>query len=202
MPERTRPDPIGPLADAPQLDRLVDPLLAVAERLLADRPRDAVLTGEWLGHPVHPVLTDLPIGFWTSSFVLDFTGGRNRRASDVLVGLGLLSALPTMASGLADWRRRERRDQRIGVVHAVANTGAWLLYLLSLGHRVRGNRLRGVAFGLAGATAATVGGYLGGHLAFGETPAPADDAGDAGDPQQQVVDQQGATLRAMTAVGR
>jgi uncharacterized membrane protein len=195
--EPTRPDLIGPLAGAPQLDRLVDPLRAVAERLLADRRTDAALTGEWLGHPVHPVLTDLPIGFWTSSFVLDFTGPRNNRASDVLVGLGLLSALPTMASGLADWRRRDRADQRVGVVHAASNTVAWVLYLLSLGHRARGNRLRGVVLGLAGATAATIGGYLGGHLAFGQTPQ--EDAG-AG-PATGIVDQQGATLQAMAANG-
>ena len=36
----------------------------------------SVLGGDWLGHPLHPLLTDLPIGFWTSSFVLDFAGKR------------------------------------------------------------------------------------------------------------------------------
>src|SRR5205823_3983294 len=62
------------------------------------------LAGTWLGHPLHPVLTDLPIGFWSSSFALDVFGGReSERASEILLGLGVLSALPTAASGLTDW---------------------------------------------------------------------------------------------------
>ena len=54
--------------------------------------------------PLHPMLTDLPIGCWTSAFVLDIVGGKKSRpAAQLLVGLGVLSALPTAASGAADW---------------------------------------------------------------------------------------------------
>lgn len=199
------------LAADERLDPVADRVLEVADRVAGepDSPRSRALRGEWLGHPLHPALTDLPIGFWTSSFVLDLVGGRRMaKASRMLVGAGLLSALPTAAAGLADLREREDQgDRRIGAAHAAANGVATLLYLRSFWHRLRGRRIRGVVTGLAGAAAATAGGYLGGHLAFGrseptagddpavdltgdravaEAAARADDAG--------IVDQQGAAL--------
>jgi uncharacterized membrane protein len=128
------------------------------------------LAGEWLGHPLHPMLTDLAIGFWTSAWALDLIGGRRgARAATVLVGLGVASALPTAASGLVDWREMDRPKQRVGVVHAVANVTATALYAASFVQRCRGRRARGIATGMVAAGVATVGGYLGGHLAFGES---------------------------------
>jgi uncharacterized membrane protein len=128
------------------------------------------LAGEWLGHALHPLLTDLAIGFWTSAWTLDLIGGRRSdRAATILVGLGVASALPTAASGLVDWREMDRSKQRVGVVHAVANVTATALYTASFAQRCRGRRGRGIATGMAAAAVATVGGYLGGHLAFGES---------------------------------
>src|SRR5262245_32470025 len=50
------------------------------------------LSGDWLGHALHPLLTDVTIGCWTSAFVLDVVGGRAaRRNARMLIGLGLLS---------------------------------------------------------------------------------------------------------------
>jgi uncharacterized membrane protein len=155
------------LAEVEAFDRVVDPLQRVVqEGLLADEQRRRVLRGEWLGHPLHPSLTDLPIGFWTSAFVLDLGGRRFRGAADLMVAAGLACVPPTVATGLTDWSERDRGDRRIGVVHATANTVATLCYAASLVARLRGQRGRGVLLGMAGATAATVGGYLGGHLSF------------------------------------
>ncbi len=126
-----------------------------------------VLSGTWMTHPLHPMLTDLPIGFWTSAFVLDLAGGRRSRpAADRLVALGVLSALPTAAAGLSDWSDTIGEDRRIGTVHAVANIAAMGLYGWSWLARKRGHRGRGIVVGLLGATAASAGGYLGGHLVF------------------------------------
>jgi nitrite reductase/ring-hydroxylating ferredoxin subunit/uncharacterized membrane protein len=152
-------------ADA-DLDRFVRPLREVAVRLIPKgRIKDA-LHGVWLGHPLHPVLTDLPIGFWTGSFVLDLLGRRGRTAADTLVGLGVVSALPTAAAGLADWSELNEPERRSGLVHAAANITATALYATSLLARWRGRRLSGVMLGMAGAAAATFGGFLGGHLTF------------------------------------
>jgi len=187
------------IAEAEGLDRFVHPVLRLADRLVADPRVGDVLRGTWLGHPLHPMLTDLPVGFWTSAFVLDLGGRRFHGAADAMVAAGVLSALPTAAAGLADWRERDTADRRVGVVHAAANAAATLLYVGSLGHRLRGHRVRGVLLGMAGAAAATAGGYLGGHLAFGSAPAAESDAPATESPAAAVgaVDQQGAALAAM-----
>jgi nitrite reductase/ring-hydroxylating ferredoxin subunit/uncharacterized membrane protein len=123
------------------------------------------LTGRWLGHAVHPVLTDLPIGFWTSAFTLDLIGGRRSRpAAQLLVGLGVLSALPTAASGAADWSNTAGRERRVGLVHAALNTAAIGFFTASWLARRRGRNGRGVLYGLAGSAVATGGGYFGGHM--------------------------------------
>jgi uncharacterized membrane protein len=159
-------DGLRRLEDAAELDGAVAALDRVGAAVV--RPgvvRDA-LVGRWLGHAVHPLLTDLPIGFWTSASVLDVLGGRRARpAADLMLALGIVSAVPTVATGLAEWREAGRREQRVGVVHASANAAALAFYAKSWLARRRGQRAGGVALALTGAAVATVGGYLGGHLA-------------------------------------
>jgi uncharacterized membrane protein len=124
-----------------------------------------VLTGTWLGHAVHPLLTDVPLGMWMSGSLLDFVGGRSARpAARRLIGLGVAAAVPTAATGLAEWLHVDRPARRVGVVHANANTIGLALYGASFVARRRGHHLRGVALGVAGGLAAIAGGYLGGHL--------------------------------------
>ena len=165
------PEPIVPspafLEEEAGLDGAVDALQNLADNVLPEGPTRDALEGAWLGHPAHPLATDLVIGFWTSAFVLDLLPvKRLRAASDVFVALGLASALPTVATGLADWSKLDRPKQRVGVVHAAANAVGAGCYTLSLANRIRGRRARGIFFSTLGATALTVGGYLGGHLAF------------------------------------
>jgi nitrite reductase/ring-hydroxylating ferredoxin subunit/uncharacterized membrane protein len=149
------------------IDRVAGPTHRQVTAILPSGPVKDVLHGVWLGHPLHPVLTDLPIGFWTSAFVLDLVGGRRARpAADALVGIGVAAALPTAATGLADWSDLDEPVRRAGIVHAAANVAATALYGLSFLARRRGHRAGGVALGLAGAAAATAGGFLGGHLVF------------------------------------
>ena len=148
-----------------RLDELADPVADTVRHALDHQPVKDLLSGTWIGHPLHPLLTDLPIGFWTSAFTLDLVGGRTaRRAATHLVAWGVVSAVPTALSGAADWGDTTGPARRIGLVHAAANTTALACYAASWWARVRGRHARGVALGLAGATAATVGGYLGGHL--------------------------------------
>jgi nitrite reductase/ring-hydroxylating ferredoxin subunit/uncharacterized membrane protein len=123
------------------------------------------LSGTWLGHPLHPMLTDLPIGFWSNAFIFDLLPTKSaRRAADTMVALGIAAAIPAALTGASDFGDTDEEERRVGIVHAAANITATLLYTASLYARLRGRRTRGVALGMAGATAATVGGYLGGHL--------------------------------------
>jgi uncharacterized membrane protein len=131
----------------------------------------SLLGGDWIGHPLHPPMTDLPIGCWTSSMMLDFLGGaRSRSASQWFVGWGVVLAVPTLATGLnAFGGVEDDPSRRIGVVHAVGNGLATAAYVVSWHRRRSGQHWVGVLWGVIGATLATGGAYLGGHLAFGDT---------------------------------
>jgi nitrite reductase/ring-hydroxylating ferredoxin subunit/uncharacterized membrane protein len=156
-----------------QAAALDGPAEAVAGAIRDVVPRGPVkdtLSGTPLGHAIHPLLTDLPIGTWTSSLLLDVVGGRQARgASRKLIAAGLLAAVPTAATGLNDWADTTPKDEgvrRMGAVHAVANVTALGLYGASLVARRRGDHGRGVALAFAGLGALTVGGHLGGHLSY------------------------------------
>ena len=149
------------------LDKIAAPLQAVAGRLVRPRLVRNVLSGADVGHPVHPVLTDLPIGAWSMAALLDTVGGPSAEpAADLLVGAGILAAVPTAATGVNDWADTYGAETRIGLVHAGANVAALALYATSFVTRRRGQRDRGKALGLAGLGVLLVGGYLGGHLSF------------------------------------
>jgi len=153
----------------PALDGVARMVETAWDRLLPrGRGRDA-LHGTWLGHPLHPALTDVAIGCWWSSAALDLVGGEGgRNASRRLVGLGVLSALPTAASGAADYVAlgEFEKAKRVGAVHAIANGAATALYAASWLARRSGNHRRGVALGAIATATVSAGGYLGGHLAY------------------------------------
>lgn len=155
------------IAGADGLDAVATPLGKVISRLVQPTTVRNLLSGTWLGHAVHPVLTDLPIGAWSMATLLDLAGGEDAQpAADLLVGVGVLTAVPTAATGLHDWSDTMGAESRVGVVHAGANVAALGLYAGSLVARRAGHRRRGTWLGLAGLAALTVGGYLGGHLAY------------------------------------
>jgi nitrite reductase/ring-hydroxylating ferredoxin subunit len=153
-----------------QLDGLAKPLKSVVDRYVPQRSElKDLLSGTWLGHPLHPLLTDVVVGAWTSSFLLDLIPGRQtRKASDRLIDAGILAALPTALSGLSDWTDVYGRTRRVGLVHACANLLALWLYVNSSMARKRGRRLRGRWLSATGFGVASVSAYLGGHLSFGK----------------------------------
>lgn len=152
------------------LDGAVSTLEGLVDRYLGGENVRAVFGGKWFGHPVHPMLTDVVIGMWTSASLLDLGGQRTATAARRFVALGVVAAVPTMLAGLVDWRTTSQEAKRLGVVHAASNATALSLYLLSLRLRRHDRRLMGAATALAGMGVATFGGLLGGHLAFGEIP--------------------------------
>jgi nitrite reductase/ring-hydroxylating ferredoxin subunit/uncharacterized membrane protein len=169
---------IGPLTTAVSeridsfdgLDALARSLQKKVSQLVPQgSPPGQLLSGTWLGHPLHPVLTDAVIGCWTGAGALDLLGGdRTASAADRLVGLGILAALPTAAAGLTDWSDLMGPARRYGAVHAAANTAALGLYSLSWLARKDGRRGTGVALGLLGAGVASAAAWIGGHLVYGK----------------------------------
>jgi uncharacterized membrane protein len=173
-PELAVPEGLHAAVAAIENDERTDVLVRQLERFTPVVERGQarkILSGEWLGHALHPALTDVPIGFWVSAGVLDLVGGKkSRRATQRLIGLGLLAVPPTAASGLSDWSGiREPRDRRVGAVHAVGNVVVALLYYRSWRARRHGHHYRGVLLSTAGAVGAMATAYLGGHLAFGSS---------------------------------
>jgi len=149
--------------------RLSDLVKAALPRPVAD-----VLHGTFLGHPLHPVLVQVPVGAWTSAVALDvmalLTPGRRGdgvdRAAGALVLLGLAGAGPAIAAGWADYTGLHEEQRRIALVHAAANEASTAVFALSALARLRGRTAaaRGLdllGFGLAGGGAA-----LGGHLSY------------------------------------
>jgi nitrite reductase/ring-hydroxylating ferredoxin subunit len=151
------------LADlAEPLDNIVEPVQDAVNAV--PQPVRNVLDGVWFGNPLHPALTDVPIGAWSAAFVLDLAGSE---AADQALGVGILGAVPTALTGLNDWSHLKDDSRRIGTVHALLNSMALALNVASYvarrdGHRGLGRVLSGVAY--AGTLFSA---HLGGHLSFG-----------------------------------
>jgi nitrite reductase/ring-hydroxylating ferredoxin subunit/uncharacterized membrane protein len=161
---------VAPFSAIPRLEELsvLDPIIqAGAQAVQAIVPREVrdALHGVPAGHPLHPVLVQVPIGAWTSAAILDLIPG-SRRASGVLVATGILAAVPAAAAGLVDWSATHHQQRRVGLVHATSNIVAVSLYSASLLARLRGRRMRGRALGYLGLAAVSLGGVLGSHLAY------------------------------------
>jgi nitrite reductase/ring-hydroxylating ferredoxin subunit/uncharacterized membrane protein len=131
------------------------------------------LHGTWLGHPLHSVLTDVPLGAWTAALVLDAVdeiSGRDEfgRAADASVAVGIVGAVASAVTGLTDWHATDGRARRVGITHGLMNATALTLYATSLALRRRKNRRAGRGFSLLGYAISSAAAYLGGHLVYGE----------------------------------
>ena len=162
----------GPIERAGSIDPLLEPVQAVVRRALPeDSIAKEILSGSWIGHPVHPLLTDVVVGSWLSAWVLDLIGsGSDARdqAADRLIAVGLAAAAPTALAGLSDWAELRAGARRVGGLHALGNIGATALHLSSWllrrqGHRSAGRTAPTLGLALAGGSA-----WLGGHLSFAQ----------------------------------
>ncbi len=152
-----------------QLSALDAPAKSTAKKVRATFPPGPVkdaLSGTWLGHALHPFLTDIVIGTWTSALLLDLTGADDAAARR-LIAAGVAAYPVTAVTGVHDWADTEVADdgvRRVGIVHAGTNATALTLQIASLLARRSGRRGRGIALSAAGFGLLTVGGWLGGHL--------------------------------------
>jgi len=152
------------------LDPIAEPLQQVARAIVPEgSPLKDGLSGTWLGHPLHPPLTDLVLGAWTSALLLDLIGGRKAESSaDKLVGAGIVAAVPTALAGLSDWADVRGGSRRVGTAHALGNTSALVLHILSWFVRRTGDRRLGKRLSASGFVIASLSAWLGGHLSFGQ----------------------------------
>lgn len=131
------------------------------------------LHGTWLGHPLHPVITDVPIGAWTTAAVLDgleLCGEKKYSpGADAAIAVGLAGAVGAAVTGLTDWTGTTKERRKIGLMHGLLNVGATALYLTSFLLRSRkGSRGTAIGLSMAGYGVAAAAAYLGGHLVYSE----------------------------------
>jgi nitrite reductase/ring-hydroxylating ferredoxin subunit/uncharacterized membrane protein len=169
------PSPLpNAVADRLESASVLDPPAKAVGKAVRDAvPRGPVkdaLSGTWLGHPLHPLLTDIPIGSWTSAVVLDFLGGRDSEpAVRRLIAIGLAAVPATVVTGWNDWADTEPASdevRRSGFVHALLNGTAATAFAASLVARRRGSTGRGKLLSLAGIGLVGAGGWLGSHLSY------------------------------------
>jgi nitrite reductase/ring-hydroxylating ferredoxin subunit len=158
-------DVVDRLENAGTLDPVVTAVRKVVRKALGSQRVRDTLHGVWLGHPLHPPLTDLPIGAWTAAGLLDAVPGTGNAAA-TLIAAGCIGYVPTIAAGWTDWSELHEQQQRVGLVHAATGALAFSCYVASLAARAQGSTLRGKAWAYTGLALVGATGYLGGHLAF------------------------------------
>src|SRR5437763_15805309 len=146
-------EPLEPAADVVQ----------GAVKAVPQPVRDA-LDGVWLGAPLHPALTDVPLGAWTAAALLDLVGSE---AADAALAVGILGAVPAAATGLNDWSHLQGETRRLGLVHALLNTMGLTLNIGSLALRRTGSRGLGRVLSAVAYAGTTFSAHLGGQLSFG-----------------------------------
>src|SRR5215207_8666147 len=144
-----RPTPFEPAIAAVENAAVLDGIgKAVGKqvRSLVKQPLKDALSGTWLGHALHPLLTDVVIGTFLSTTLLDVAGGdEDGTAGARLIGIGMAAYLPTALTGVNDWADTEPVDdgiRRTGLVHAASNSTALALYAGSRAARRGGSRGR------------------------------------------------------------
>jgi nitrite reductase/ring-hydroxylating ferredoxin subunit/uncharacterized membrane protein len=128
------------------------------------RPVQSFLNGTWLGHPVHSVVTDVPVGAMTVSIIADLIG--QPLVADISMLLGVLAMVAAAVTGLADYTEVDGNARSRATVHGTLMVVTLVLYTVSLVIR-SGNppdRLAAIVIAILGylllALAAAIGGDL------------------------------------------
>ncbi len=158
------------------LDTIGDPLQKYLASLFTNRGETGkqvknVLNGTWLGHPLHPVLTDVPVGAWVSTALLDTVASLTEdesmaRAADITLAVGLAAAAGAAVTGFTDWTDTYGQERKVGLLHGLTMLATFTAYTSSLLSRLRGSRSSGVAMANTGLALLTVGAYLGGDEVY------------------------------------
>jgi nitrite reductase/ring-hydroxylating ferredoxin subunit/uncharacterized membrane protein len=118
---------------------IADPLYNLLNKVLQEtplRPLKLLANGTWLQHPLHPLLTDVPVGTWTLAILLNLIalifGVQNLGlASAIAIGLGVLAALAAIVTGFLDWMDVDPPEKALGMLHAILNITSTVLFAIA-----------------------------------------------------------------------
>ncbi|HEX6542746.1 MAG TPA: Rieske (2Fe-2S) protein [Ktedonobacterales bacterium] len=172
-----------PSAPPPLTDRISDALQNGVKAIIGSNrkpPRRfrSLLNGTWLGHPLHPAITDIPIGAWLLAAILDIVwlvspdaNAWAARGAEATILIGIIAAVGAAATGLTDWSDTYGSERTVGLYHAGLNTLALVLYVISLILRLgitSGESVAAAIIGFVGLVVVLVAAYLGGDMVFGK----------------------------------
>ncbi len=158
----------------PAIDRVAEPLSKVVRSAYdaagpaGQRAKNA-LHGVWLGHPLHPVFTDVPLGAWTTALALDAAAQGDsgmRRSATFAMGVGLAGAVGAAVTGLTDWSETDGQSRRAGLIHGLLNVTATTLFATAFALRRKDSHDGGRTCAWLGYTIALSAAYLGGDLVY------------------------------------
>src|SRR3954466_2180120 len=156
------------IADGQCFDKAIEPARHAVLSALKPPALKDFLHGTWLGHPLHPVLVQVPVGSWLSASLLDAVPPL-RPAATAMIGTGVVAAVPAALAGAADWSEQEPGVRRLGALHALLNTAALGLYVGSLVARGKGRGGLGRALSYSGLGLATASASIGGHMSYAQS---------------------------------
>jgi nitrite reductase/ring-hydroxylating ferredoxin subunit len=156
------------IADVPTFDKAIEPVRRGVLSVLRPPAVKDFLHGTWLGHPLHPVLVQVPVGSWLSAGLLDAVPPL-RPAATAMIGTGVLASVPAALSGAADWSEQEPGVRRVGALHALLNVSALALYVGSLVARGKGRGGLGRVLSYSGLGLATASASIGGHMSYAQS---------------------------------
>ncbi|MFL5840171.1 MAG: DUF2231 domain-containing protein, partial [Thermoleophilaceae bacterium] len=116
------------------LDGVSDRVQPIVREAVAKTGRSGadLLDGVWLGAPLHPALTDVPVGALTAAVALDAVGVATRsrvldRQADGALAVSVAGALAAAATGLSDWRYLRGERRRLAAAHGLMNSAGLVL---------------------------------------------------------------------------
>lgn len=173
----------APATKPPAVERISDSLQNGIKVLIGSNrkpPRlfKSFLHGVWLRHPLHPLLSDVPIGSWLLTALFDIiwliNPGANAwaaRAAEGTAIFGALAGLAAVATGLADWSDSYGSERTVGFWHGLLNSSALILYIVSIVLRLQissGESVVATIPAFVGVVLISIAGYLGGDMVFGK----------------------------------
>lgn len=176
-------EPTSPAAPPSVTDRISDGLQNAVKAVIGTNrkpPRrfKTLLHGTWLGHPLHPAITDVPIGAWLLAVIFDIVwlvspaaSAWAARGAEVAVIVGILGAVGAAVTGLADWSDSYGAERTVGLYHAGLNSLALILFIISAALRLGtsdGGSVAAVVLDIVGVISVLVAAYLGGDMVFGK----------------------------------
>ncbi len=164
------------IARMPWLDKVSQPVQNWIAKLYGQPGQPAYrikdfLNGVWLGHALHPVLVNVPLGSWSATLVLDLAWLVDQndgiaRGADLSMWLGLAGAAGSAVTGVTSWVDTDGPEQRTGMLHALLNTGITVLNATSAILRFTGQRRTAIALSTTAYAISLYSAYLGGELTY------------------------------------